>query len=109
MPWIGSPLNLKIKYNTINKKILTAILDFCKKHQKGRVNEKLTQVNFNFNERWFRDSSLYDLTKENQLSVLKWFIEIKKGKVSIFFYFSMIIPVLEFANSSKFFFFGVKK
>jgi len=42
------------------EKISTQVLDFAKTYQNGRVEEKSTNVEFNFTEGWFRNSGFFD-------------------------------------------------
>jgi len=67
-----------IGYHTqLKEKISTDVLDFCKSHQKGRVDKKSTIVEFDFTEGWFRDSGLYDLCDDYQMACLEAFINDK--------------------------------
>lgn len=50
----------KVKqYSALLNSIVTDVLGLAKKHQTGRVTEKVTNVTFT--EGWFRDSGLYAL------------------------------------------------
>ena len=60
-------------YLMLSDKIATTILNSCKQHQLGRVAEDATMVAFNFTERWFRDSGLYDIP-EYQERLINGFI-----------------------------------
>ncbi len=50
-------------YYQILDKVSTDVLDYCKRHQKDRVDKKSTSVDFNFTEGWFRESGIYALPK----------------------------------------------
>jgi site-specific DNA-methyltransferase (adenine-specific) len=63
-------------YNSLLKKVST-ILDLTKESQEGRETKKFTVETFNFTERWFRDSGLYDLTSDYQLKFFESFKESK--------------------------------
>lgn len=58
----------------------TRVLTLAKRHQEGRVSKNDTQVSFN--EKWFRESGLYDLKPDYQLKVMKWFVESKRRKTN---------------------------
>ena len=58
------------QYSALLKNIFTEVLDFCKQYQIGRVNEKFTNVNFDFTEGFFRNSGLYELCEKYQLERL---------------------------------------
>ena len=58
-------------------KVVTEVLDFCKSRQNGRVTEDVTTVTFNFTERWFRESGIYNLPGERQMELMRWFVEEK--------------------------------
>jgi len=75
---------------TLRSQIGTEILIFAKTFQEGRVpnfgtfepkNERGVNT-FDFTEGWFRNSGLYELTAENQMVFMKWFIEDQKSKVA---------------------------
>jgi len=61
-------------YSMLLSRIVTQVLDLSKKHQEGRVTEKVTHVTFNFTEYWFRTSGLYDLNEKYQLDCIERFI-----------------------------------
>jgi site-specific DNA-methyltransferase (adenine-specific) len=61
------------QYSMLIDKIATTILKTTKVYQNGRVAENATTVTFNFTERWFRDSGLYDIP-EYQERLIKAFI-----------------------------------
>jgi len=84
----------KVKqYSALLSNVVTDVLEFCKKHQEGRVTDKVTMVTFNFTERWFRDSGIYDLPviyddegnviRNRQMEFMKWFIEKKKCRTNM--------------------------
>ena len=64
--------NISNYYQLLDKS--TTILDLCKTFQIGRVDEKSTSGVFNFTERWFRDSGLYELNQEFQEQLINGFI-----------------------------------
>jgi site-specific DNA-methyltransferase (adenine-specific) len=64
----------KVKQYSVLLNKVTNVLDFCKKHQLGRVTEEFTTVTFNFTERWFRDSGLYNLNEKYQQRLIQSFI-----------------------------------
>jgi hypothetical protein len=64
------------RYSSLLTKV-TNILNLCKKYQSGRVTEKVSTGHFNFTERWFRDSGLYDLTNKYQSKLIESFISDK--------------------------------
>ena len=53
---IGWSENQIKQYSMLLNKIVTPILNLCKKHQIGRVTKKVTDVTFDFSEGWFRYS-----------------------------------------------------
>jgi len=61
---IGEKIGWKKSYlsyhNQLLEKISTQVLDFAKTYQNGRVEEKSTNVEFNFTEGWFRNSGFFD-------------------------------------------------
>lgn len=63
----------KVKqYSALLNSIVTDVLGLAKKHQTGRVTEKVTNVTFT--EGWFRDSGLYNLCEKYQLRLMEAFI-----------------------------------
>jgi len=70
--WSRSKVN---NYLMLLDKIDTNILNLAKTHQEGRVSKNDTMVSFNFTERWFRDSGLYDLCEDYQLRFMKSLIK----------------------------------
>ena len=63
----------KVKqYSALLNSIVTDVLGLAKKHQTGRVTEKVTNVTFT--EGWFRDSGLYALCEKYQLRFMEGFI-----------------------------------
>ena len=47
------------QYDILIENISANILDSAKKHQKGRAEFNSAMAEYDFNERWFRDSGLY--------------------------------------------------
>jgi predicted transcriptional regulator len=66
-----SETNVKNYSVLINK--VTIILNLCREFQEDRVTEKVPMVTFNFTERFFRDSGLYDLASDYQLKFFEKF------------------------------------
>ncbi|MFL2129580.1 hypothetical protein, partial [Ruoffia sp. FAM 26255] len=70
-------------YNNVFTRISTQVLEKAKHHQKGRVDNKSTVVDFT--EGWFRNSGLYDLNEKYQERLIDDFIQDKfnwnSGKV----------------------------
>lgn len=70
-------------YNNVFTRISTQVLEKAKQHQKGRVDNKSTTVDFT--EGWFRNSGLYDLNEKYQERLMDDFIQDKfnwnSGKV----------------------------
>jgi len=62
------------RFNNISNKIVTNVLNKCKEIQIGRVTNNVTTVTFNFTERWFRDSGLYELNEHYQHKIIDRFI-----------------------------------
>lgn len=52
--------NVQNHVRVLNK-VDTEILHLARGHQEGRVSDNDTEVSFNFTERWFRNSGLYDI------------------------------------------------
>jgi len=50
------------QYATILNEVVTEVLDLARSNQFGRVTDDVTAVTFS--ERWFRDSGLYDLSRD---------------------------------------------
>jgi len=46
--------------------LFTQLLNLACGYQGSRVTDKVTMVTFDFTERWFRDSGIYDLNPANQ-------------------------------------------
>ncbi len=61
-------------YKDLLDKIGTSLLGKTKNRQQGRVPQNGTMVPFNFTERWFRDSGLYQLCGEYQQRLIDGFI-----------------------------------
>jgi len=64
-------------YIRLLEKVDTRILDLAKQYQKGRVSASDTAVSFEFTERWFRDSGIYEISPEYQLELMERFIKDK--------------------------------
>jgi hypothetical protein len=72
----------KVKqYSALLNSIVTDVLGLAKKHQTGRVTEKVTNVTFT--EGWFRNSGFYDLQPEYQLRLMTWFVDDQKCKPAL--------------------------
>jgi len=66
------------KYSALLSNIkVPKVIEISRKYQKGRGTNKVPMGTFNFTERWFRDSGIYDLNKDNQLKLMNWFIDNK--------------------------------
>jgi len=57
----------------ITKNISPKVLEIAKGKQKGRGDESSPSADFNFTERWFRDSGLYDLNETYQEAFMETF------------------------------------
>jgi len=69
------------KYSALLSNIkVPEVREISKKYQKDRGTNEVPNGTFNFTERWFRDSGIYDLNKDNQLEFMEWFTKTKKCK-----------------------------
>jgi len=57
-------------YTRLIDKVDTNVLKFCKQYQMGRVSKNDTMVSFNFTERWFRESGIYNLPGKRQMELI---------------------------------------
>jgi len=57
----------------ITKNISPKVLEIAKGKQKGRADYESAMADFNFTERWFRDSGLYDLNETYQEAFMETF------------------------------------
>lgn len=67
---IGWSENIVKRYCVLIDKIVPEVLEITKGIQNGRGTEKVPMGTFDFTERWFRDSGLYDLCEVYQKKLL---------------------------------------
>jgi DNA modification methylase len=70
---IGWSREVVSRYSLILKNV-PSILKLAKEHQTGRGIECVPTGQFDFTERWFRDSGLYELKEQYQLKLIQSFI-----------------------------------
>ena len=60
------------KYSALLSNIkVPKVIEISRKYQKGRGTNKVPTGTYDFTERWFRASGIYDLNKDNQLKLMK--------------------------------------